>query len=57
MEMLWSLLHPQQKIFGGMLSEALLRSAAEYNLLPIDYYKREEFVPAMPTLRQKEHWS
>ena len=44
MEMLWSLLHPQQKIFGGMLSEALLRSAAEYNLLPIDYYKREEFV-------------
>ena len=44
MEMLWSLLHPQQKIFGGMLSESLLRSAAEYNLLPIDYYKREEFV-------------
>lgn len=44
MEMLWSLLHPRQKLFGGMLSEALLRSAAEYNLLPIDYFKREEFV-------------
>lgn len=44
MEMLWPLLHPQQKLFGGMLSEQLLRAAAEYNLLPIDYYKREEFV-------------
>lgn len=44
MEMLWSLLRPQQKIFGGMLSEQILRTAAEYNLLPIDYYKREEFV-------------
>lgn len=44
METLWSLLHPKQKIFGGMLSDALLRGAAEYNLLPIDYFKREEFV-------------
>lgn len=44
MEMLWPLLRPQQKIFGGMLSEQLMRAAAEYNLLPIDYFKREEFV-------------
>ena len=44
LEMLWSLLHPKQKIFGGMLTDQQLRSAAEYNLLPIDYFKREEFV-------------
>lgn len=44
METLWPLLQPRQKIFGGMLSEELLRSAAEYGLRPIDYFKREEFV-------------
>ena len=44
MEMLWSLLHPGQKLFGGMLSEPLLRGAAEYGLKPVDYFKREEFV-------------
>ncbi len=44
MEMLWPLLRPQQKIFGGMLSEQFLRAAAAYELQPIDYYRREEFV-------------
>ena len=44
METVWSLLHPSQKIFGGMLSEQILRAASEYNLLPVDYFKREEFV-------------
>lgn len=44
METLWSLLHPSQKIFGGMFSEQMLREASEYNLMPIDYFKREEFV-------------
>lgn len=43
-EMLWPLLRPRQKIFGGMLTETVLRSAAEYHLSLVDYYRREEFV-------------
>ena len=44
METLWPLLHPRQKIFGGMFSERDLRNASEYHLLPVDYFRREEFV-------------
>lgn len=44
LEMVWSLLRPQQKIFGGMMSESILRAAAEYDLHPLDYYRCEEFV-------------
>ena len=42
--MLWPLLQPGQKIFGGMLPETVLRAAAEYHLSLTDYYQREEFV-------------
>lgn len=41
---LWSLLRPEQKIFGAMLPDRLLRSAAERGLRILDYGQREEFV-------------
>lgn len=44
LELLWPLLRAEQKIFGGMLSDLVLRSASEYRVQPIDYYMREEFV-------------
>ncbi len=43
LETLWPLLHRRQKIFGGMFSAETLRSAASFDLHPVDYFAREEF--------------
>ena len=44
LETLWPFLRPEQKIFGGRLSEQLLNDAAAHGLTLTDYFKREDFV-------------
>ena len=44
MELVWPLLHREQIVFGGMLSERLLKDAAKYDIAPVDYQLDEAFV-------------